>query len=306
VRIVSLLPSATEIVCALGLRKSLVARSHECDFPEDVAALPAVTRPRLEVGGSSREIHDRVTALARSADGVYALDVESIRALSPTHVVTQAQCDVCAVGMADVERALAGWPGDPPAVTSLHPSDLSAVLDDIRRTGAFLGAGTAAERLIGRITARLDAVDRRAAGAPRPRVALLEWTDPLMGSGNWMPELVRIAGGEPVLGMAGRHSRWTSSEELEAADPDVIVVVPCGFELGRAAAELRSLAREPRHRELRAFRSGRAYAADGNAYFNRPGPRLAESAEILAAILEDGGGGRGSTWLSAEAACASS
>jgi iron complex transport system substrate-binding protein len=306
VRIVSLLPSATEIVCALGLRESLVARSHECDFPEDVDVLPAVTRPRLDVRGSSREIHDRVTALSRSADGVYALDVESIRALSPTHIVTQAQCDVCAVGMADVERALADWPDDPPAVASLHPSDLSAVLDDIRRTGAFLDAGAAAERVIGQITARLDAVRCRAAGEPRPRVALLEWTDPLMGSGNWIPELIRIAGGEPVLGIARRHSRWTSSEELEAADPDVIVVVPCGFALERAAAELRAFVREPRHRKLRAFRSGRVYAADGNAYFNRPGPRLADSAEILAAIFEDGGGGRGSFWLSAEAACASS
>jgi len=303
VRIVSLLPGATEIVCALGLRESLVARSHECDFPTDVAVLPAVTRPRLEVDGSSRQIHDRVTALSRSADGVYALDVESIRALSPTHLVTQAQCDVCAVGMADVERAIAGWPADAPAVAALHPTDLPAVFEDIRRTGAFLGAVSAAALLIDRMTARLGALERSAAGS-RARTALLEWTDPLMGAGNWIPELVRIAGGEPVLGVAGRHSRWISFEELETADPEVVVVVPCGFALDRAAGELRTLLRDPRFRTLRAFRSGRAYAADGNAYFNRPGPRLADSAEILAAILADRGRGRGPGWLSAEAACA--
>jgi iron complex transport system substrate-binding protein len=304
VRIVSLLPSATEIVCALGLRENLVARSHECDFPEDVGKLPAVTRPRLNVAGSSREIHDRVTALSGSAEGVYALDVESIRALAPTHLVTQAQCDVCAVGMADVERALAAWPADPPAVAALHPTDLPAVFEDIRRTGAFLGAVPAAERLLDRMTARLDVV-RRAAAGPRPRVALLEWTDPLMGAGNWMPELVRIAGGEPVLGDSGRHSRWIPFEEVEAADPEVVVVVPCGFGLDRAADELRALLRDPRARQWRAFRSGRAFAADGNAYFNRPGPRLADSAEILGAILEDGGRGQGASWISAEVACAS-
>jgi iron complex transport system substrate-binding protein len=305
VRIVSLLPSATEIVCALGLRESLVARSHECDFPEDVEGLPAVTRPRLEVQGSSRQIHDRVTALSGSAEGVYALDVETIRALSPTHVVTQAQCDVCAVGMADVERALAGWPKDPPAVAALHPTDLPAALDDIRRTGAFLDAGTAADRVVKQITSRLDEVRRRAAGRPRPRVALLEWTDPLMGAGNWMPELVRIAGGEPVLGVPGRHSRWISFEELEAADPEVVVVVPCGFDLVRAGAELRALAAHPRFRGLRAVRAGRAFAADGNAYFNRPGPRLADSAGILAEILAAGAAGRGAAWQSLEDACAS-
>jgi len=304
-RIVSLLPSATEIVCALGFRESLVARSHECDFPGDVEALPSVTRPRLDVQGSSRQIHDRVTALARSADGVYALDVESIRALSPTHIVTQAQCDVCAVGMADVERALAGWPEDPPAVAALHPSDLRAVLEDIRRTGAFLGAEGAAAGVIERMADRFDAVRRGSGAGERPRVALLEWTDPLMGAGNWMPELVRIAGGEPVLGIAGRHSAWISADDLEEADPDVIVVVPCGFDLVRAAAELRALAAHPRFRGLRAVRSGRAFAADGNAYFNRPGPRLADSAEILAEIFAEVPARRGAAWRSLEDVCGS-
>jgi iron complex transport system substrate-binding protein len=306
VRIISLLPSATEIVCALGLRKSLVARSHECDYPGDVEALPAVTRPRLDVQGSSREIHDRVTALSRNADGVYALDVESIRALSPTHIVTQALCDVCAVGWADVERALDGWPKDPPAVAALHPSDLGAVLEDIRRTGAFLDAEREATGVIERMSNRFDDVRRATGAGERPRVALLEWTDPLMGAGHWMPELVRIAGGEPVLGIAGRHSAWISAEDLEEADPDVLVVVPCGFDLVRAAAELCALAAHPRFRGLRAVRSGRAFAADGNAYFNRPGPRLADSAGVLAEILAAGADGGGAAWQSLEDACASS
>jgi len=301
---VSLLPSATEIVCALGRRESLVARSHECDWPRDVASLPAVTRPRLDTGGSSREIHERVTGLAGAAGGVYALDAETIRALAPTHVVTQAQCDVCAVGLGDVERALAGWPARP-AVAALHPADLGAVVEDIRRTGEFLEAAGESERVIERMEARFDAVRRASGASLRPRVACLEWTDPLMGAGNWIPELVRIAGGEPVLGVAGKHSDWISAEELGAADPDVIIVIPCGFALDRAAAELRALAARPALAELRAVRAGRAYAADGNAYFNRPGPRLADSAEILGEILAAGPGGRGAAWRSLEDACGS-
>ena len=306
-RIVSLLPSATEIVCALGLRERLVARSHECDWPADVDRLPVVTRPRIAIGGTSREIHEGVAALAGSPGGVYDLDVPALRALAPTHVVTQAQCDVCAVGLGDVERALAGWPGDPPAVAALHPASLSAALDDIRRAGAFLSARGKADRLVAETAARFEAIRLRTAGRPRPRVACLEWTDPLMGSGNWIPELVRIAGGESVLGTAGRHSAWISEDDLEAADPDVLVVVPCGFALDRAVAELLALAKHPRFRALRAFRSGRAFAADGNAYFNRPGPRLADSAEILASILAaDGGKARGAAWISlGEASCAS-
>ena len=304
-RIVSLLPSATEIVCVLGRRESLVARSHECDWPEDVASLPAVTRPRLDVRGSSREIHERVTGLAGTAGGVYALDGETIRALAPTHVVTQAQCDVCAVGLGDVERALAGWPVRP-AVAALHPSDLSAVIEDIRRTGTFLEAAGPAERAIDRMRARFDAVRRASGEGPRPRVACLEWTDPLMGAGNWIPELVRIAGGEPVLGVAGRHSDWISAEDLRRADPDVIVVIPCGFDLDRAAAELRALAGRPELADLRAMRTGRAFAADGNAYFNRPGPRLADSAEILGEILAAAPSRRGAAWRSLEDVCGSS
>jgi iron complex transport system substrate-binding protein len=304
-RIVSLLPSATEIVCVLGRRESLVARSHECDWPEDVASLPAVTRPRLDVRGSSREIHERVTELARAAGGAYALDEEAIRSLAPTHVVTQAQCDVCAVGLGDVERALAGWPVRP-AVTALHPSDLSAVIEDIRRTGMFLEAAARAERVIERMRARFDAVRRASGGGPRPRVACLEWTDPLMGAGNWIPELIRIAGGEPVLGIAGRHSDWISAEDLRRADPDVIVVIPCGFDLDRAAAELRALAGRPELADLRAMRTGRAFAADGNAYFNRPGPRLADSAEILGEIFAAAPSRRGAAWRSLEDVCGSS
>jgi iron complex transport system substrate-binding protein len=304
VRIVSLLPSATEIVCALGLRDRLVARSHECDWPPDVAALPAVTRPRIAVDGTAREIHDRVTALSESVDGVYALDVPALAALAPTHVVTQAQCDVCAVGLGDVERALASWRKDRPAVVALHPASLEAALDDIRRTGAFLSARAEADRLIAGIAARFEAVRLRAGAGSRPRVACLEWTEPLMGAGNWIPELVRIAGGDPVIGVAGRHSAWISEDDLEAADPDVIVVVPCGFPLDRAAAELRALAARPRFRALRAIRSGCVFAADGNAYFNRPGPRLADSAEILSGILRGDAAGPEGAWMSlAEASC---
>lgn len=309
-RIASLLPSATEIVCALGRGEELVARSHECDHPADVARLPAVTRPRLAIEGSSREIHDRVTALAGASGGVYAIDADRLRELAPTHVVTQAQCDVCAVGMGEVERALAAWTEPRPAVAALHPADLAAVVDDIRRTGTFLSAEARAERLVREMEDRFAAVDRATAGGTRPRVACLEWIDPLMGAGNWIPELVRIAGGEPVLGTAGRHSAWISWNDLAAADPDVLLVIPCGFDLARTGLELRALAKDRRWREMRAVASGRAFAADGNSYFNRPGPRLADTAEILAEIIRPEAvepRRRGSAWIAVEeAACASS
>ena len=282
-RIVSLIPSGTEIVAALGLADRLVGRSHECDFPPGVERLPACTRPAFETGGASRDIDDRVRALLREALTIYDLDTDALERLRPTHIVTQDQCAVCAVDLAEVERAVAEIAGCEARVISHQPAVLADVFDDVERTGAALGVDGApvADALRGRI----DAIQSKSSGLPRKRVACIEWCEPLMVAGNWVPEMVRLAGGEDTLGVAGEHSPTIAWEALAAADADVIVFMPCGYGLGRTRPDAEMLAARPAWRDLRAARAGEVYVTDGNQFFNRPGPRLVESIEILAEIL---------------------
>jgi iron complex transport system substrate-binding protein len=285
-RVVSLLPSATEIVAALGFADALVGRSHECDYPEEVASLPVCTAPKIDPRGSSEEIHRSVSALLAQTLSVYRVDAERLRDLEPTHVVTQVQCEVCAVSLDEVERALAGWTEKRPRLTPLNPASLSDVFADIERVAAALGAPERGSRLVARIYERMAAVASAARAVPdRPRVATIEWLSPLMTAGNWMPELVQMAGGEDVLGRPGRHSDWISWETLRSADPDVILVIPCGFSLERIEREIDLLTALPGWSGLRAAATRRVYLAEANQYFNRPGPRLAETLEILAEIL---------------------
>lgn len=284
-RVASLLASATEIVAALGARDLLVARSHECDYPPDVTALPAVTAPKLDVSRPSAEIDRAVKDLVAQALSVYRVDAEALRALAPDIIVTQTQCEVCAVSEDDVVAALAAWTGARPRIVSLRPDALADVSADIRRVAGALGCVEQGEAVVRDMRARMGGIAARVAGLPRPRVACIEWIEPLMAAGNWMPELVELAGGVNVLGEAGRHSPWLDLDQLAAADPDVIVVLPCGFDLARTRAEYVPLAARPQWQRLRAVRGARVYLTDGNRYFNRPGPRLAESAEILAEIL---------------------
>jgi iron complex transport system substrate-binding protein len=285
-RVASLLPSTTEIVCALGLGPSLVGRSHECDFPPEVRALPVLTEAKLDSRAPSREIDDRVRQLVRDALSIYRVDAEKLRALAPSLVLTQEQCDVCAASPKDVEAALASWTGGRPRVLSLAPSTLGDVWGDLVRVAAALGVAERGEALAEKLASRLtDVSERTLRIRPRPRVAAIEWTDPLMAAGNWMPELIALAGGESLFGETGRHSPWLDWEALRAADPDLIVVLPCGFDLARTRREMAPLARQPGWSELRAVREGRIFLTDGNQYFNRPGPRLVESLEILAEIL---------------------
>lgn len=286
-RIVSLIPSATEIVCALGLGDSLVARSHECDYPSWVTRLPALTEPKLSLAGSSHEIDERVKSVAETVLSVYRVDTERLRELRPDAIVTQTQCEVCAVSLPEVERAIRAWLGSArPLLISLDATTLEGVMADVRRAGGVLDATSAAEDLVTNLKRRLSEIGARAAlAAVRPTVATIEWIDPLMAGGNWMPELVTIAGGMNLFGEAGSHSPRIKFEDLLAADPEVIIVAPCGFDISRTVSELASLTRRPGFESLQAARNGRVYVADGNQYFNRPGPRLVESAEILAEIL---------------------
>lgn len=287
-RIVSLLPSATEIACALGFEGAIVGRSHECDWPESVEALPAVTATKLEKGLVSIEIERRVQQIVASGLSVYEVDAPLLRSLRPDVVLTQTHCAVCAVTPADLDEALADWIGTAPDLISLAPDDMGDVWGDFARVGAALGAQAHAAGVVADLKARIAAVSARVAGRARPRVAAIEWLDPLMVAGNWVPELVEAAGGTNLLAIPGQHSPWLEWEQLIAADPDMIVLMPCGFRIAQTLAELPALAADPRWQGLRAVREGRVYATDGQYFFNRPGPRLVESAEILAEIFHPG------------------
>jgi iron complex transport system substrate-binding protein len=284
-RVVSLIASATEIVCALGRGGSLVGRSHECDFPADVRRLPALTAPKFKVEGTSGEIDARVRAIVRDGLSVYRVDGEALRALEPEVILTQDHCEVCAVSLADVEAAICAWAGRPVDIVSLKPDSLADACADIHRVARTLHTPEAGEALVQRMWQRIAAVGARVTGRPRPRVAFIEWVEPLMAGGNWMPELIEIAGGHNLFGEAGKHSDWMQWPELVAADPEVIVVAPCGYGLERCLEELPLLQAKPGWGNITAVKNGRVYFADGNAYFNRPGPRLADSAEMLVEMM---------------------
>ncbi len=291
-RIVSLLPSATEIVAALGLLDQLVGCSHECDYPEQVQQLPICTQPKFDPQGSSGDIHQRVTTLLETALSVYQVNLEILEQLQPTHIITQAQCEVCAVSLADVEAAVATLAHSvtPPRIISLQPNTLADVWQDIQRVGSLLGVGTAT--VLNELKSRVDhcaqitaEITRDLPIAARPTVACLEWTDPLMGAGNWVPELVELAGGRSCFGVIGQHSTWLSWADLLAADPGVIIFMPCGYDLAKTQAAALEVTQHPDWPKLQAVQKGRVFITDGNQYFNRPGPRLVDSLEILAEIL---------------------
>lgn len=285
-RIVSLIASATEIVCALGFEEDLVGRSHECDFPKSVKRFPVCTAPKFPVDGSSYEIDQRVKAILSEALSVYRVDAARLRELRPDVIVTQSQCEVCAVSLRDVEEAVCDWVESRPRIVSLEPNCLADVWSDVRRVAAALGVSARGEELVRRIEERMARVATKAAAAGRrPAIACIEWIEPLMACGNWMPELVGMAGGANLFGEAGKHSPWMTWEELRRRDAEVILVVPCGFDIERTRAEMPALVAQPGWSNLGAVRGGRVYLADGNQYFNRPGPRLGESLEILAEIL---------------------
>lgn len=277
-RIVSMISSATEMVHALGALPWLVGRSHECDYPEEVRALPVCTAPRFAVDGDSREIDSLVRQMADSIS-VYQVFDDVLERLQPTHILTQIQCEVCAVSLRDVERSIAARLESRPQVVSLQPFTLADVWDDIRRVARSLEIEPRGEQLVSSLEQRMRAIadaTHAASAAPRPRLACIEWIEPLMPTANWMPELIEMAGAENVV--------WHTWEDLAAANPDMILVMPCGFDLKRALREMYWLTERTGWPALRAVRNGRVFVADGNQYFNRPGPRLVESLEILAAI----------------------
>jgi len=285
-RLVSLIASASEIVHSLGLTAYQVGRSHECDFPEDICALPVCTTPSFPVAGNSAEIDRRVKERVVNALSVYEVFQPVLDQLKPTHIITQTQCRVCAVSLEDVERALAGSVASRPKLVSLEPNCLADIWDDIRRVASACGVAEKGDDVVKSLREQMDCISRRANEATnRPRVACIEWHEPLMAAGNWVPELVNLAGAENLFGKAGLHSPWMNWDELVAADPDVIISTPCGFDLARTRSEMYWLTDKRDWTKLRAVKNGQVYLADGNQYMNRPGPRVVESLQILAEIL---------------------
>ncbi len=299
-----MLPSATEIVAVLGLADAIVGRSHECDYPSEIQNRPICTEAQLNSEQPSAKIDADVLDLARKAISIYKIKIDVLEQLQPTHIVTQDQCDVCAVNFADVEKAVAELTHSQPKVISLQPNVLSDVWADIERVATNLGVES--QSVLSQLQSRVEACRQKTqvlTKSDRPTVAAIEWTDPLMATGNWIPELVELAGGKSLFGVVGEHSPYLKWEALVAADPEIIVIMPCGFGLDRTRQETQQMTKHPEWSSLRAVRTGKVFITDGNAYFNRPGPRLVDSLEILAEILHPDlfdFGYRGTGWQNLE------
>lgn len=296
-RIVSLIPSATEIVAALGLFDSIAGRSHACDCPPGIETRPICTAPKFNPSGSSSDVHSRVTELLQSALSVYQVNTDLLSTLRPTHILTQAQCEVCAVSLAEVEKAAAQVMYSQPQIISLQPRTLSDLWNDIAQVAEAMNVDgyPLIFWLKQRIADCVELVHKAQArsreslfqGNP-PRVACIEWIEPLMAAGNWVPELVELAGGRCCFGETGQHSPWMHWDDLVSADPDIIVAMPCGYDLQKTRQEMMVLTQTSEWQTLRAVQTGRVYITDGNQYFNRPGPRLVDSLELLAEIFYPG------------------
>lgn len=285
-RIVSLIPSSTEIVCALGAEDNLVGRSHECDYPPSVKSLPICTEPKFNPEGTSYEIDQRVKTILQDGLSVYRVDANLLKKLQPNIIITQAHCEVCAVSLNDVKQAVCEWMGSRPHIVCLEPNALSDIWEDIMRVADALESHNQGCELVEALKERIKEIHSRVSGIlKKPTVACIEWIDPLMAAGNWIPTLVELAGGINLFGEAGHHSPWMTWEELVRKNPDIILAMPCGFDIQRTEQEMVTLIQKREWGPLKAVQNGDVYLLDGNQYFNRPGPRVVESLEILTEIL---------------------
>jgi iron complex transport system substrate-binding protein len=284
-RIVSLLPSATEVLFAIGAGSDVVAVTHECDFPREARSLPAVTRNTIDHSGRPPAAIDRhISAARHQGSSIYELDEARLRELEPDLIVTQELCDVCAVAYRDVTRAVRRLPGSI-EVLSLEPGSLGDIVATVVSVGAATGHDAGAARVAAELERRMAAVASLAPPSAPPRTVCLEWTEPLMAGGHWVPEMVRLAGGIDLLGTAGEPSRYVEWEAVRSAAPDVMVLMPCGFGLEPTIELAPEITARPGFDVLPCAVSGRVVAVDGSSYFNRPGPRIVNGLEILAAVL---------------------
>lgn len=284
-KIISLIPSSTEIVCALGLERYLVGRSHECDYPSSVKRLPICTKPKIDVEGSSSEIDKSIKSILKKALSVYEVYIDKLKELKPTHIITQSQCEVCAVSEKDVEWAIYAFTESRPKIISLAPSSLRDIYRDIECVAATFGIEDKGEVFLSSLQERVKNIEISVKNEYRPRIGCIEWIEPLMAAGNWVPELVELAGGTNLFGKAGKHSPWLNLEELCKENPEIIIVMPCGFNIEKTIQEMSALIKRKEWSNLTAVRNKNVYVVDGNQYFNRPGPRIIDSLEILAEII---------------------
>jgi iron complex transport system substrate-binding protein len=284
-RIVSLLPASTEILYALGAGDRMVGRSHECDHPEEARELPACTSPRVDLSGTSKETDERIEHLIRQGSAVYEVDPQVLSDLEPDLIVTQSQCEVCAVDQETVHKAVREGVKSNPDILDLSAASYVGILNDIRTVGEGIGKSAHGEKLVQRIEYDRQWFREAVIGLNEPTVAALEWIDPLMAGGNWIPEIIASVGGQSLFGVGGEHSPFMKGEELLEADPEKILVMPCGYDLRKTRSEMGALTSWDRWEELSAVRNGEVYLLEGNQYFNRPGPRIKDSMRILAEVL---------------------
>lgn len=285
-KIASLLPSATEIVCALGLEKNLVGITHECDYPASIVGKPHLTASRISHETmSSAEIDHAVRSQLDGHGSIYDLDVKLLEELKPDLIITQELCEVCAVSYKQVEKAARMYVAGA-QVVSLEPNTISDIFDNIKTVGALTGAGERAARVVAELENRLQNLRERTAKLEkRPRVFMLEWLEPPFAPGHWTPEQTEIAGGDCVLGTAGEKSVTTTYREIYESNPDVLVLVPCGYYTADILRQLPNTVFPENFREIAAFKNGEIWALDASAYFSRPAPRVVRGAEILAKIF---------------------
>ena len=284
-RIVSLLPSITEIVSALGKQEQLVGRSHECNFPKEISELPTCTEPKFNPDGTSYEVDQRVKALVQEGLSVYRVNEEQLQQLDPDIILTQDHCEVCATSLGEVEQAVNHSFNKEVTIISVSPTDLSSVVNSIRTIAQAIDAEEAAEELTAQMKSRLQKIQNQSQPLHNPSVLCLEWLDPLMSAGNWIPVLVQLAGGNPLAAKAGEHSPRLEWEKVSQLNPDIITITPCGYGIEQTLDELSALTDRNEWQSLRAVQNHQVFIADGDHYFNRPGPRLVDSTQILAEII---------------------
>jgi len=287
-KIVTLIPSATEIVAFLGQKNSIIGRSHECDYPQGLNHLPKLTSPKINVDGTSGEIDKQINTILENSLSVYKVNVPKLKELDPNYIITQAHCEVCAVSLSEVENIVSKNLNKNTKIISLQPNTLSDVFDDIKRVAKELNIENEINNeLIKNLNRRIEKIKKLSSKQKsKPTVACVEWIDPLMMAGNWIPEMIDIAGGMNILGKSGKDSHWIKFPEVLKKDPEIVIFLPCGFNIEKTKNELKNfLKKNNSWHSLNAFKNKKIFVADGNQFFNRPGPRLVESLEIFSEII---------------------
>ena len=285
-KIVSLLPSCTEIICKLGYSENLVGISHECDYPNSISGLPVLTKARVSSEGNSIKINQCVSDLLQKGLSVYDVDTSLLKSLSPDIIVTQAQCEACAVSLDQVKEIVSNWTRNKTEIISLEPNNLNEVWHSFDIIANAMDAPESFYILKTEINERFKLLkDKLNETRKKPTILCIEWIEPIMVAANWVPELVGIAGGNNVISVSGTDSNFSSWDEIEKTNPDIIIMMPCGFEIKRTLEDLHYLQKKEGWHKLKAVKENQVYVVDGNQYFNRPGPRLVDSVEILAEII---------------------